>query len=70
MTIEKIEYKHVIEKENQLFALYYPRGRNTNNQEVEAEVIAYFCFIKSKKLFNHFILYGYLSVFTGLPFGK
>ena len=53
MTIEKIEYKHIIEKENQLFALYYPRGRNTNNQELEAEVIAYFCFIKSKLISIH-----------------
>lgn len=44
MTIDSIIYTHVIEKNNELFALYYPKGKNQNNLPIEAEVIAYFCF--------------------------
>lgn len=44
MTIERIDYKHVLEKGNELFAIYYPKGRNINNLPVEGEVIAYFHF--------------------------
>src|ERR1700733_7854458 len=46
MTIESIDYKYVIEEGNELFALYYPKGKNKNNLPIEAEVIAYFCFLK------------------------
>ena len=42
MMIDVIDYKHVLEKGNELFAIYYPKGRNNNNFPVEAEVIAYF----------------------------
>ncbi len=45
MTIDSIEYRHFIEKDNELFALYYPTGKNKNNLPVEAEVIAYFYFL-------------------------
>lgn len=44
MTINTIDYKHILEKENELFAIYYPRGKNKNNLPIEAEVIAYFRF--------------------------
>lgn len=46
MTIDSIDYKYIIEKDNALFALYYPKGRGKNNLPLEAEVIAYFCFSK------------------------
>ncbi len=44
MTISTIDYKHILEKGNELFALYYAKGKNINNLPVEAEVIAYFSF--------------------------
>lgn len=53
MTIDAIDYKHVLEKENELFAIYYPRGRNTKNLPVEGEVIAYFHFENHKLLKIH-----------------
>jgi len=42
--IGTIDYKHMLEKRNELFALYYPTGKNTHNLPFEAEVIAYFRF--------------------------
>lgn len=53
MTIDSIDYKNIIEKGNELFALYYPKGRNKNNLPIEAEVIAYFCFSKHQILGIH-----------------
>lgn len=44
MTVEQIEYGNLLEKGNELFALYYPRARNTQGFPIEAEVIAYFQF--------------------------
>lgn len=53
IAIDSIDYKHIIEKDNELFALYYPKGRNNKNQPLEAEVIAYFCFAKHQILKIH-----------------
>lgn len=44
MTVEAMDYKHVIEKGNELFALYCPRGKNKDLRPLEAEVVAYFQF--------------------------
>lgn len=44
MTIDTIDYKHILEKDNELFALYYPKGKNKANLPIEGEVIAYFLF--------------------------
>ena len=44
MKIESIDYQHVIEKGNELFAIYCSKGKNINNLPIEAEVIAYFHF--------------------------
>ncbi|MCC2644725.1 MAG: hypothetical protein K0R94_503 [Burkholderiales bacterium] len=44
MTVNSIDYKHILEKDNELFALYYPKGKNKDNQPVEAEVIVYISF--------------------------
>src|SRR5580704_6265941 len=41
MMIHTIDYTHVLEKENELFAIYYPKGTNIQNMPIEAEVIAY-----------------------------
>jgi len=51
MTIDTIDYKHILEKGNELFAIYYPRGKNANNLPIEAEVIAYFRF-ENQKIFR------------------
>lgn len=51
--IEKIDYIHVLEKENELFALYYPKGKNIKNLPIEGEVIAYFLFEDKKILKIH-----------------
>ena len=34
--IDTIDYKHILEKGNELFAIYYPAGNNINNLPVEA----------------------------------
>lgn len=44
MTIDTIDYKHILEKGNELFAIYYPIGKNKGGLALEAEVIAYFHF--------------------------
>lgn len=44
MSIDIIDYKHVLEKDQELFAIYYPKGKNADNYPIEAEVIAYFRF--------------------------
>ena len=44
MTVDSIDYKHMLEKENEFFAIYYPIGKNANNLPLQAEVIAYFRF--------------------------
>lgn len=48
MRIDSIDYQHFLEQGNELFALYYPRGKNIKNAPVEAEVIAYFRFENQK----------------------
>ena len=44
MVIEKFVYAHYLEKDNRVFVLYYPKGRDIHHQPMEAEVIAYFEF--------------------------
>jgi len=53
MKINSIDYKHIIEKENELFALYYPKGVNSSNKPIKAEVIAYFQFEDQKLIKIH-----------------
>lgn len=53
MSIEEIEYKHIIENNNELFALYYPKGKNANHMPIKAEVIACFHFKKQQILKIH-----------------
>ncbi len=53
MNIECIDYKHFLKKRNELFAIYYPKGKNANNLPIEAEVIAYFCFESQQILKIH-----------------
>lgn len=53
MTIDSIDYKHILEKGNELFAIYYPRGKNVSNLPLEAEVIAYFRFENQQILRIH-----------------
>lgn len=44
MDITHINYVHWLENDNELFALYYPRGIGSDGQIIEAEVICYFHF--------------------------
>lgn len=53
MVIENIEYLHHLEKEDVLFAIYYPKGKNSKGLAIEAEVIAYFQFHDKKILKIH-----------------
>ena len=61
MTIDTIDYKHILEKGNELFAIYYPKGRNINNLPIEAEVIAYFRF-EDQKIFR---IHGQVRLIKG-----
>ncbi len=49
VVIEHIDYKHFLENGDELFALYYPKGKTAKGSDIEAEVIGYFQF-KDKKL--------------------
>ena len=53
MVINTIEYKHVLEKGNELFALYYPKGKNNHNLPIEGEVIIYVRFEGQQILSMH-----------------
>ena len=53
MAIYTIDYKHILEKGNELFAMYYPKGKNSNHLPIEAEVIAYFRFENQKIITIH-----------------
>lgn len=53
MKINKIEYKHIVERDKEVFALYYPKGVNLNDLAIEAEVIAYFQFEEQQLLKIH-----------------
>jgi hypothetical protein len=61
MLINTIDYKHILEKENELFAIYYPKGKNINNLFIEAEVIAYFRF-ENQKIFR---IHGLVRLIKG-----
>jgi hypothetical protein len=53
MEIKTIEYKKIIEKNHELFALYTPKGKNNEGHAIEAEVIAYFHFEKLQLIRIH-----------------
>lgn len=61
MTITTIDYKHILEKDNEVFALYYPKGKNKKNLPVEAEVVAYFRF-EQQKIYR---IHGLVRLITG-----
>lgn len=61
ITIDTIDYKHVLEKENEVFAIYYPKGKNINNLSIEGEVIAYFRF-EGQQIFR---IHGQVRLITG-----
>jgi len=53
MVVDTMDYQHIIEKDDELFALYYPKGKNSSGLPVEAEVIAYYQFKHHKILRIH-----------------
>lgn len=44
MVISHIDYRHHLENEEELFAICYPKGKNADGADIEAEVISYFVF--------------------------
>jgi carbonic anhydrase len=61
MTLSSIDYKHFLEKENELFAIYYVYAKNIKGLPIEAEVISYFSF-KDKKIFR---IHGQVRLIKG-----
>ncbi len=61
MLIDFFNYQHVLEKGNELFAIYNPVGRNMSNFPLESEVIAYFRF-ESQKIFR---IHGQVRLIKG-----
>ena len=61
MTVNTIDYQNIMEKNNEVFAIYYPRGVNLKKEPVEAEVIAYFRF-EAEKLFK---IHGQVRLLSG-----
>jgi len=51
--INSIDYQHILEKENELFTIYYPHGKNFDDSPIKAEVIAYFHFEKQQIIRIH-----------------
>ena len=58
-----IDYQQILEKGNELFALYYPSGKNSNYLPIKAEVIAYFQFEQQQILKIH----GLVRLIEGDP---
>jgi hypothetical protein len=61
ITINSIDYKKILEKENELFAIYYAKGNNKNNAPFEAEIILYARFEDQKIIKMH----GQVRLITG-----
>jgi hypothetical protein len=61
MVINTIEYTIFLEKGNELFAVYYPRGINIKNLPIEGEVIAYFRF-ENQQIFR---IHGQVRLIKG-----
>lgn len=59
--IESIEYTHFLEKEDELFVIYFPKGKDKQNKAIDAEVIAYIEF-KDQKIFR---IYGHVRLIQG-----
>jgi len=53
MTIDSIDFQHILENGNELFAIYYPNGKNTDDSPIKAEVIAYFRFVNEQIIRIH-----------------
>jgi hypothetical protein len=51
--ITSVDYRHALEKGNELFTLYYAKGQNITNQPIDVEVITYFLFEKQQILKIH-----------------
>lgn len=59
--IQSIEYTHFLEKEDELFVIYFPKGNDKQNKAIDAEVIAYIEF-KDQKIFR---IYGQVRLIQG-----
>lgn len=53
LIVDHFDFRHIIEKNNELFALYYVIGTNIQHHPLEGEVIAYFRFENEQVLRIH-----------------
>ncbi len=63
IVLESIDYRHILEQGDELFALYYPTGKNFAGQPILAEVIAYFKFKEDQIIHIH----GSVRMIEGKP---
>ena len=63
MTIESIEYKNFLEEGEELFIVYYPKAKDLEGADIEAEVIGHFHF-KSNQIFK---VHGQVRLIKGNP---
>ena len=61
MQVHAIDYKHIVEQGNALFALYYPKGVNIDGQPLNAEVIVY-CQFEDQQLLR---IHGQVRLIDG-----
>lgn len=59
--IDSIHYEHTLELSDELFSIYFPRGRNIRGEPIMAEVIAYFKF-ENDQIFR---IYGQVRMVEG-----
>ena len=63
IVLESIDYKHMLESGDELFALYFPKGKDAAGKLVVVEVIAYFKF-KGDQIIN---IHGQVRMIEGKP---
>ena len=61
MTITHIDYIHSLEKGDELWSIYQPKGKNAQGSDIETEVIAYFLFQGSQVI----KIYGQVRLIKG-----
>jgi hypothetical protein len=59
----EFQYKNYLSKSNELFIIYYAKGKNTQDNDIEAEIVAYFEF-KDQKVFR---IHGQVHLLKGEP---
>lgn len=53
ISISSMDYQKILEKENEIFAIYFAYGKNKNNEPFQAEIILYASFEDQKIIKIH-----------------